>query len=155
MKLTILQVAEIQAGLLDLDGLQKPGAQEGSGAIFVPHKYSGKFTLRRVTLINVLKAKLKEFEEATESLRQQYKTGAGPGVDKDKAAAFGKAFEEMKTWPNEVDGLRQFNLADLNLYDPETNPKGNVLAAAIIERVLPLIEDELEPAEKEETAHES
>lgn len=155
MKLTILQVAEIQAGLLDLDGLQKPGAQEGSGAIFVPHKYSGKFTLRRVTLINVLKAKLKEFEEAMESLRLQHKTGAGPGVDKDKAAAFGKALEEMKTSPNDVDGLRQFKLADLNLYDPETNPKGNVLAAAIIERVLPLIEDELEPAEKEEDAHES
>lgn len=158
MKLTKLSpktLIAIYSGLLDLDGLQKPAAAEGSAPVFVPHKYSGKFTLRRVMLLNVVKAKLDEFEQAVESLRKQHKTGDGPGVDKDKAGAFGKALEEMRCTPIDVENVRAFKLADLNLYDPETNPKGNVLAASIIERVLPLIEDEIEPIEKKETPSES
>ena len=155
MKLKITEIIKLFNGLMGLDGLKKGLTQNGGEGeavtVFVPFKFTGKFTLLKVQLINALRKPIEDYNKAVADLQEQYKAQPGEAPDSllKKAVALRAGIKDIESFEHEVAGMRTFKFSDLNIYDPETNPKGNVIASSIIEQVFPLIEED-KPAEAAE-----
>lgn len=144
MKLKITTIVSLFNGLCGLDGLQKSSGIDGQPPIFAPYKFRVKFTMQKVKLINILRLKIEEYKQEAADLAKQHKVEPGdkPEVVLSKTTALRDAMRELDESEREVEGLSKFKEADLNLYDKESNPSGNVIAATIIEQVMPLLEDD-------------
>lgn len=124
MKLKLKEVVPLLNALRALDGLLDHGELR-------PFTFSFKVTWDKKKDIGLLQKEAERMQAVRTEKQTQYAGGRGREVPADKieeAARDWEAFLET-----ELDlPLLAFTVADLNVYDKQTNPDGNKIASSIL-----------------------
>lgn len=142
MKIKLSEVAAIKVAHEALDGFQR-ASKDAAGketVVFERHKYPAKVTWNRVKNTRLLNAKAEDIEALRIALVKKHAGDAWDktGVPEQKLPEFFAEFKEALKIEDDMP-LLSLSEADLNLYDPKENPEGNVIAAAIIVGLGPLL----------------
>lgn len=141
LKLPPEQFPVIFAALTALDGF-KSATIDGRETFHVPFSFSAKTTWNKAKNIDIFQKLTTELEKNRQSVVAKYSGSKSKNVPDDKLQAFSDEWSAFIESAMDVSGVLLFDRQELNVFDPETNPKGNKIGSNTLQALMPLLKPE-------------
>lgn len=109
-----------------------------------PFKFSAKLTWNKARNLSTLGKRLELLGKTRNDMIKPMLSDGQNEIPKERIPEFVFAWSEMMEVEEDIP-LLTLDPQGLNIFDPDSNPEGNVIPATVLERLMPLFDGNLPP----------